>query len=1030
MVDDPLVIEPLSRARLPVVIQQPARRAGLQFVPGLVEQMVEETTGGDALPLLAYLLRELFQQAEGSGHVTVAEYEALGGVIGALQRRADRLTDELGRRGRGESVLPTLTKFAAIAGDAEPTSRRIPRTALAPDQQAVVDAFVDARLLTSSADPDRETFVGVAHEALLRQWQPLREAIEDARVSIRMRSELERLAADWDLGGRDDSYLLGGARLSAFAEWAAEHSSEVRPLERQFIDGAKTLAYKQLEAARRSNRRLRTLALGLAVVLVMAVASGGLAGWQWQRASTNQRRASSNERAAIARGMVAESDRVLRNDPRTALRLGVAANQIDPGPLTQAGLLQALTSTAYRGTLGGRASGAPPQQFVDPLGVLAPDAKMVVTARKDNTIVLWDLSDRTHPLPLKPLAADVGRITSAAFAPDGKTLATVSEDAVIFWDLSDRGRPRELSRHSTSVDEGLATDLVAYAPDGRTFVTSDGGALTLWDLADRARPRRLKRSISDDGKGVSSIAFIPNSSVLAVGSGGTVKFWNLRDRANPQRLGQLPPDKEAKELLAFTSDGQTLATISDKAVLLWDLGDPGHARRLGQPLTHDNVVYGMAFSPDGRTLATAGLGKTITLWNVTKREHALPIREPLTGHTDTVTSLAFAPDSHTLVSASNDETVMMWDIGDRDYPQQLSERLRGHVGYVSSLALAPDGKTLASGSKDRSVILWDVDDRNHPRRLGRALTGHMSEVDSIAFAPDSKTMATAGGDQTIILWDTNDREHPRRFGQPLAGHEDNPRGVPDPGLASVAFAPDGRTLAATSGAQVILWDIEDLNRPRLIGSTLDGIGPVAVVAFAPSGHLLATAGWDKNVVLWDVSNAGHPRRLGEPLTEFADEVTSLAFAPDGGLLAAGSYNAISLFDLTDPTHANRLGQILKGRGEVTPVAFTLDGHILATGGWGGFDLWDLTDRNHPRLLGQPPLSPDDDISNLALDRSGNIVATAGATDRDVTLWNLAPLEELRNNMVAEGCIRAGGPLDKATWDSYAPGLRYWNTCLG
>ncbi len=61
--------------------------------------------------------------------------------------------------------------------------------------------------------PTGETVVGVAHEALLRQWRPLREAIEASRASLRMRSELERLAADWDQGGRDDSYLLRGGRL-------------------------------------------------------------------------------------------------------------------------------------------------------------------------------------------------------------------------------------------------------------------------------------------------------------------------------------------------------------------------------------------------------------------------------------------------------------------------------------------------------------------------------------------------------------------------------------------------------------------------------------------------------------------------------------------------------------------------------------------------------------------------------------------------------------------------------------------------
>ena len=186
-----------------------------------------------------------------------------------MQRRADRLTDELGRRGGGESVLPTLTKFAVVEGDAEPTSRRIPRSALGPDEQAVADAFVEARLLTSGVDGDGAAVVGVAHEALLRQWRPLREAIEASRASLRMRSELERLAADWDLGGRDDSYLLRGGRLSAFDEWAADHGGDVVPLERQFIEAAKALASREFEAARRSNRRLRALTVSLVVLSVV-----------------------------------------------------------------------------------------------------------------------------------------------------------------------------------------------------------------------------------------------------------------------------------------------------------------------------------------------------------------------------------------------------------------------------------------------------------------------------------------------------------------------------------------------------------------------------------------------------------------------------------------------------------------------------------------------------------------------------------------------------------------------------------------
>src|SRR3712207_3506671 len=139
--------------------------------------MVEETTGGDALPLLAYTLRELYQRAGPEGTVRFADYEAVGGVAGALQRRADQLLEELRGEGRDQLVVPTLLKLATIDRNGEAIRRRLRRSTLSSEEQMVVQAFVDARLLTSDRGPDGEITVQVAHEALLRQWPPLREAI-------------------------------------------------------------------------------------------------------------------------------------------------------------------------------------------------------------------------------------------------------------------------------------------------------------------------------------------------------------------------------------------------------------------------------------------------------------------------------------------------------------------------------------------------------------------------------------------------------------------------------------------------------------------------------------------------------------------------------------------------------------------------------------------------------------------------------------------------------------------------------------
>jgi hypothetical protein len=80
---------------------------------------------------------------------------------------------------------------------------------------------------------------------LVRQWTPLREAIEASRSSLRTRSDLERLAADWDQGGRDESYLLRGNRLAGFDEWIVKHGDAVTALEHEFIEAAKALAARE-----------------------------------------------------------------------------------------------------------------------------------------------------------------------------------------------------------------------------------------------------------------------------------------------------------------------------------------------------------------------------------------------------------------------------------------------------------------------------------------------------------------------------------------------------------------------------------------------------------------------------------------------------------------------------------------------------------------------------------------------------------------------------------------------------------------
>jgi hypothetical protein len=350
-VDNPLIIEPLSRNRLAEVIARPAQRAGLDLEPGLVERMVEDTAGGDALPLLGYTLHELYQRTGPERRITAADYDAVGGVVGALQHRADRLTDDLRRSGLGQLVLPTLTRLASVTGEEQPTRRRVRHSAFSPEERVVVDAFVNASLLVSGhdpVDPGAEAVVEVAHEALLRQWPPLRDAIEADRNLLRLRSELERLAADWAHGRRDDAYLLRGGRLAAIDDYASQHPGELGLLEREFLEASRGLATRELEATRRSNRRLRVLAGGLAVLLVAALAAGVLA------AIANER-AQDQTQLALSRQLASQAEQLVHTQPDMAILVGLQslslARDQRPEPLPPEGLITGLARVNHASRL-------------------------------------------------------------------------------------------------------------------------------------------------------------------------------------------------------------------------------------------------------------------------------------------------------------------------------------------------------------------------------------------------------------------------------------------------------------------------------------------------------------------------------------------------------------------------------------------------------------------------------------------------------------------------------------------------------
>ncbi len=315
-------------------IVEPARLVGLEFEPGLVDTIVAEVGAEPGmLPLLQYTLDLLWQRRR--GRVLRADaYHALGGVTGALQRKADALIDDFDATEEAQARR-LLVRLVDIEDEvALDTRRRAIVDTLRPTAasecaafERVLDTFVGARLLVRDEDGGAAT-VEVAHEALIRQWARLRAWLHEDRDKLVELDELRTLIQQCLEFGT----VLHGKQLGYAVQVQQKYAHD---LDRAMMDMIDRSIRHEGRQRRRARRRVRaTLAMSLAVAIAMtglgswAVHAAGRANEEQERtksalqlAERGEARAEAHERQAIesagrARAAAEEARRALKEAER------------------------------------------------------------------------------------------------------------------------------------------------------------------------------------------------------------------------------------------------------------------------------------------------------------------------------------------------------------------------------------------------------------------------------------------------------------------------------------------------------------------------------------------------------------------------------------------------------------------------------------------------------------------------------------------------------------------------------------------
>jgi len=977
----PMTVDELERA-----ITAPARAVKVFFQQGLAAQIVSEVNEQPGvLPMLQYALTELFERREGQ-ILTTAAYQEIGGVLGALARRAEEIYVQLDEV-RQEAVRQLFLRLVTLGEGTEDTRRRalqseIISAAANPEiMQEIIDSFGSYRLLTYDRDPvTRGPTVEVAHEALIREWKRLRDWLDASREDVRLQRLLSAAATEWIESGRENSFLLRGGRLVQFEDWTKTTTIAMTAEEHTYVQASieerqreEELERQRQEQQRRLEKRAQQRMRLVVVILTLAAIGGAILSFfifqQSQEAVAAQQTSEANYLLAVTSAAEAAIANIT-SEANLSLAATNAADAIaaQAEAQEQANLAVTAQSEAQENEL--RAVEAQEIAVRE-----AEEAQSLALAASAGQLV-----ENNSPLALA-LAIEANNVPNPSLQAQ-RVLISVVYDA---------------PRRGYESDGGSINDVILLGePDNRqAFTANNDGTITKWDLEDG----EVIMTFSGHTESVNSIDLSSNGSLLASGSDdNTIIIW---DANTGEIIYRLAEHDASVTTVAFNATNTQLASGSeDTNMIIWNVNDGSVRERVeGGPTTINHVE----FSPRGQNIVVA-FEDALRMWN-TSRSTFVEFVEPLEEGSDEIqisrVRYATFSDDGLFILSSGDETdarPQLWEVGSGTLIQEYPV----HNGPVNSVAFSPDGQTVLSASDDFTLILSERETGEQIRQF----YAHQSRVTQAVFDATGDAVLSVSGAGIMHLWDTAESAEYQRIEN---AHDD--------GVSNILFTPQDEMLTSAYDGKIRFWNFENSELDDEINLGRPDIPQTTLEFYYVADKAEATVLWGAtDMRLLDVET-------GEVLQQFvASEerawLEDIAISPDGTrAIWAGGY--FFRDQLVQFTRAGLLvmwdtesGEIIRYFGEellfpaegndisVTAVDFSPDGQTIVAGlDNGNILMWDI---NTGELV-QEFDGHSDRVTELSFDATG-MGLLSGAEDRALILWQVETGQILRRFIGHTGAI--------------------------